>query len=143
MGLMFDPSVSGERKMEALLQASGGWLGVQDDSDINFEIVLFAEAFYNIAWRLLLLCKKDRLPGLAKVKPLGITRVRNELLVHPEETTGLVEGSFSMRLGGDGPTLKTNRPSTSKAFSDPGLYVNAEEFRDDLEGALKAYLARS
>lgn len=139
-GLMFDPTVAPENKLDALLASFGGWSGVDDASDEHFEIVAFAKAFYNAAWRLCVVCKERGLPGLEGLAPKGIVRVRNELVVHPEQTTQLIEGSFNMVLGEGGPKLKTQRPPDSTAWNDAGLYVNAEEFRDLLRAAMEAYL---
>jgi hypothetical protein len=105
------------------------------------EGIIFAEAFYSTAWRIIFIAKhkKRPLPHLNgwKNKAKGITTVRNQLLVHPENKDSLIlMPSYSW--GKNGPQFKTAR-SMGQTFdiSDRGLWINAQEFKEDFEELLQ------
>lgn len=105
------------------------------------EGMVFVEAFYFFAWRVIWIASKTKvLPGLEglKKKDKGVTLVRNALIEHPETTE---EKIFTLSYGWGGkrgPTLKDARPvGQTFEISDAGLWVNAQEFKDGLEGLLQ------
>lgn len=103
------------------------------------EGIVYAEAFYFFAWRIMLIASHptNPLPGLKalKKKAEGVRTVRNSLLVHPERDNILL---LSFSWGSEGPMLKTARP-TGDTFeiTDRGFWVNAHEFKDSLEELLR------
>jgi len=103
------------------------------------EGMVFAEAFYFFAWRIMLITHHgtNQLPGLKglKDKAEGVRTVRNDLIVHPERE-GIIMPSFSW--GNNGPTLKVARPAGQTfEIRDNGLWINAQEFKDSLEELLQ------
>jgi hypothetical protein len=105
------------------------------------EGIIFVEAFYFFAWRIIYATKPlPYLKGLKK-KAKGITIVRNCLIEHPE---GKKIYTYSYSWGNDnrGPVLKNARP-TAQSFetSDNGFWKNAKEFKDGLEELLQSALA--
>ena len=107
-----------------------------------FELELFVESFYLLAWRIRSILrhkKKYILPHLNTFEARGIRDVRNSLIEHPEDSQIFMQ-SFS--CGGDrGPVLKNGRPAGDPwKIYDKGLWVNAKEFRDNLEKLLRKAL---
>lgn len=109
------------------------------------EGIVFAEAFYFVAWRIICIAKHGTKPlphlGGMKKKAKGINIVRNQLLVHPEKQKDpIFMPSYSW--GNDGPTFKNARPA-SQTFEimDSGLWINAQEFKNDFEGLLQKAIA--
>lgn len=103
------------------------------------EGVVYAEAFYFFAWRIILIAHHhtNPLPGLKglKEKAEGVRTVRNSLIVHPEKENILL---LSFSWGSEGPMLKTARPpGDTFEITDRGFWVNAQEFRDSLEELLQ------
>jgi hypothetical protein len=90
------------------------------------QIRALADAFYYIAWRTREVIRQ--LPELKQFDPKGIRYVRNELIEHPEKPLAGWQfgGDFGVRLlvEVDGEAVVAPR--------DPGLYANANEFRDEL-----------
>ena len=105
-----------------------------------FELRLFTEAFYFFAGRLteLLSANANPFPGFKKFDPQGIRDVRNRLIQHPEKgNSRALSGGFGYG-GTAGPTLKVGRSEGQpRSLRDKGLYVNAEEFREKLDKALR------
>ncbi len=108
-------------------------------TNLLFEIELFAESFYFVAWRICSIFKHKRtntLPYLNTFEAKGIRDVRNSLIEHPEDSQ-IFRQSFM--CGGDqGPVLKNARSAGDPyEICDKGLWVNAKEFRDNLEKLLR------
>jgi hypothetical protein len=103
-------------------------------ADLAFEVELFADAFYWIAWRLREIIR--RLPGMHKFDPEGIRSVRNHIVEHPERHLKLTPARDLALSRTEGVML---RPSTFRehdASLDQGLVANAAELRDRLIAAL-------
>lgn len=110
----------------------------------SFEIRLFTEAFYYFASRLrtILRNKEEPCPLLKGFECAGVRDVRNKLLEHPEGQDSRVFG-WSWTIGtAEGPILKVDRENHQvNVFPDRGLYVNAEELKENLERELQRALA--
>jgi hypothetical protein len=93
---------------------------------------LFTECFYFIAWRLREILRL--LPGLTKFDAPGVRAVRNQLIEHPdpEAQSHLPAFQIDDKVG---PMLKPFLREGSQPI-DRGLWVNAEEFRTNLERVL-------
>jgi len=109
------------------------------------EGIVFAEAFYFFAWRIMTITDHytNPLPGLKGLKgrAKGVVIVRNCLIEHPERPE---EKIFMISYGWDsnGPKLKNVRPvGQSFEISDNGFWKNAKEFKDGLEKLLQSALA--
>lgn len=118
--------------------------GIHTDDAIVIEIQVLAEAFYYKAWRVQRVINLVLPTGLKHFKCRGVRDVRNKLLEHPESSSsGVVTGGFAFG-GVNGPTLKHGRPvRVPTAFPDAGLYINAEEYRRNLESTLESVIARA
>ena len=81
----------------------------------------------------------DTLLGKMKNKAKGINTVRNRLLMHPEgekKQEPILMTSYSW--GNDGPMFKNARPAGDTfEVRDCGLWINAQEFKDDFEELLQ------
>lgn len=111
-------------------------------NDASLELLTFTEAFYYFAHRVRQIFRKELIPGLKRFEAEGVRNVRNHLMEHPESKDG-VEAPHSWGWGKEhGPVLKAVRPVGDMRFSDPGLYVNAQELADNLEAALQRALER-
>jgi hypothetical protein len=75
---------------------------------------------------------------LRRVKAPGIRNVRNHLLQYPENAdSGAVEQNWSFG-GSNGPVIKPHAQlPRATTYKDPGLFVNAREFRDNIDAALR------
>lgn len=102
------------------------------------EGIVFAEAFYFFAWRIMTITDHhtEPLPGLKglKEKAEGVKLVRNCLIEHPENTKEKIF-TLSYGWGGkEGPILKNARlVGQTFEIEDCGLWINAQEFKDGLE----------
>jgi hypothetical protein len=109
-----------------------------------FEARLFTECFYYVAHRIrsILRSHAHPLPGLQSFEAKGVRDVRNILLEHAGQGVhDVTVPSFGFG-GPDGPAVKAVRPTAQVGkHADSGLYVNAAEFRDALENALRRELA--
>ena len=109
-----------------------------------FEIRLLTEAFYYFASRLrtVLRHKEEPCPLLEGFECAGVRVVRNTLLEHPEGQDSRVFG-WSWTVGSpEGPILKVHRENHQvDVFPDRGLYVNAQEVKENLERELQRALA--
>ena len=103
---------------------------------------LFTESFYFVAWRIYSIFKHKRtntLPYLNTFEAKGVRDVRNKLIQHPEG--GQIFTQSFMCGGDEGPVLKNARPAGQQyKISDKGLWLNAKEFRDNLEKLLRKAL---
>lgn len=105
------------------------------------EGMVFAEAFYSTAWRIICIAKHGLKPlpylqGM-KNKAKGVNDVRNHLLVHPEKHKDKIL-MISFSWGNEGPIFKNAR-SAGQTFElmDNGLWENAKEFKNDFEELLQ------
>jgi len=103
------------------------------------EGIVYAEAFYFFAWRIILIANHctNPLPGLKglKKKAKGVRTVRNCLIVHPEKENILL---ICFSWGSSGPMLKTvRRPGDTFEITDRGFWINAQEFKDSIEELLQ------
>jgi len=103
------------------------------------EGLVYAEAFYFSAWRIILITHHNTnpLPGLKplKKKSKGVRTVRNSIIVHPENKNIFLQ---SFAWGSNGPILKAGRtPGETFEITDRGLWINALEFKDSLEELLQ------
>jgi len=103
------------------------------------EGLVYAEAFYFSAWRIILIADHytNPLPGLKglKEKAKGVRTVRNSLIVHPEKGNIFLQ---SFAWASNGPILKAGRtPGETFEITDRGLWINAQEFKDSLEELLQ------
>jgi hypothetical protein len=94
------------------------------------QIRTLADAFYYIAWRTRQVIRQ--LPGLKEFEAKGVLYVRNHLIEHPEKHPHVKPVGW--RFGGDiGVQLMVEVDGElATAPGDPGLYANANEFRDEL-----------
>lgn len=110
----------------------------------QFEMELLTECFYYIAGRLrtILTSKLNPIPRLHSFECVGARDVRNKLLEHAD---GKQSEVFIQSFGWgkeNGPVLKAARYSGQEtAFPDKGLYVNAQEIKDNLERLLNRMLS--
>ncbi|MGY0236562.1 hypothetical protein [Longispora urticae] len=115
-------------------------------ADATESVQLLTESFYLFAWRLVVVLTGNKpefkFPMLEKFKDksLGVLIVRNHLIEHPEtQGQNFTQGTL---ISDDGPVLRTNTAifgadgsvrSTGDTV-DVGLYVNANQLRDELVG---------
>jgi hypothetical protein len=101
----------------------------------RFELKLSAEAFYYFAARLMKILQ--RFPHLKNFDPPGVRNVRNHLIEHSDKAcSGVTQQNWS--FGGEaGPAFKNiRRPNQERVPIDRGLFINAAEFRDNLQRKL-------
>ena len=109
-----------------------------EDFSLDERIRLLVESFYYFAHRAVVLIRRSngRLPGLKAFSPLGIIKVRNKLIEHPEAKEGVRLISLAVSEA-EGVRLKPMRRSiTEEGYVDLGLSRNAEEFRGKFEARL-------
>lgn len=116
------------------------------------EVRLFTETFYFVAWRLVQVVRARgpfSFPGVNGIRARGVSRVRNQLLQHPEHRGETGNFQQWLTLTADGPVLMSNtmivrshtgRVDPDDESRDRGLFLNADELRDELAAALKAAL---
>jgi hypothetical protein len=114
------------------------------------EVVLFTEAFYFFAWRLVEVPTGSgafAFDGFSKLEARGIRIVRNHLLQHPEKYKKNFQQSLVVTS--NGPVLKTMtvvvRSDTGKVEPeaesvDRGLFVNALELHDEIKERIRKTL---
>lgn len=106
----------------------------------EFEMKLLTEAFYYFAGRIRTILRNPQapLPGLTNFECEGVRNVRNKLLEHAEGKDSQVSIQSFGWGAANGPVLKSIRYSSQKhIFPDQGLYINAEEFRENFERLIK------
>jgi hypothetical protein len=102
-------------------------------------VLLAGEAFYYLAHRVRTILEQGRggLPGMRSLRSQGVVRVRNNLLEHANKKGGTSVFSFSV----SSPVGLRLRPlavkGTPQPYVDEGILWNANEFRTDLEDALR------
>ena len=108
------------------------------------ELITLSESAYYIAFRLKGVIngigEREDIPALKskRFNPIGVRDVRNHLLEHTEEPM------YVFATGGNhGPRLKPLDKYRGAKFVDRGLYVNIEEFLQDLVKQADAALGRS
>jgi hypothetical protein len=109
------------------------------------DIWIFTETFYFSAWRLLEILNRSKpyaFPGLGRVNARAITIVRNHLIEHPGKTGDPRDFTLSLVILSSGPALRSSsavlrldsmRIDPSPDGKDHGLFVAAEELRDEVE----------
>ena len=97
---------------------------------------LFTECFYLFAWRLRQVLRL--LPGLNAFEAKGVHTVRNQLIEHPDPKRQPLLPAFSFDHE-KGPKLKPFAPLGLEPI-DSGLWVNAEEFKSNLELLLSSHI---
>jgi hypothetical protein len=104
---------------------------------------LYAEAFYYIAHRILVLIRQSPkgLPGLQSFKADGVSRVRNNLLEHAHKKGGATIPSFSVSSAAGTRLRPVMQDDDPDRYVDEGLPANAREFRDNLTQVLLAAIA--
>lgn len=116
---------------------------VEGQKNALFELTLLTEAFYYFAGRVRTILRNTNVPlhGLGGFECEGVRNTRNKLLEHAEKPDSQVF-TRSVGCGGtQGPVLKAIRLSTqTEIFPDRGLYVNAEEFKNNLERVVRTAL---
>lgn len=120
-----DPNVP--IQMKGLTAGSGYHAGTSEPSDeeeqrLRLELEEKLESYYQSAHRVLKLF--GRVPGLAKVRGVAISRVRNELIEHPNDGA-----LYSFGAGSTGPRVKPMHRGAPK-FNDEGLVPNTQAFVD-------------
>ena len=84
------------------------WAAISASEQNSFEMEIFVEGFYYLAWRLRNVIQ--RLPGLKKFESQGVLNVRNHLIEHPEKKdSGVIHGCMSSGNKETGPVLKSTR----------------------------------
>ena len=104
-----------------------------------FEMEFFVESFYYMADRIRKVLNhktKNIFPGLRNFKAEGVCQVRNHLLAHPEDFEQISVPSIDCG-GTEGPRLKIAKSDDKAEIIDLGFWVNAREFRDNLESLLR------
>lgn len=106
-----------------------------------FHARLYAETFYYLAFRFRQILTtqnqktgKYAFPNLKSFEATGVRDVRNHLLEHPEGRTSQAFSQDHSPGGLEGPKLKID--ASKSACVDHGLFVNAAEFKQSLEGLL-------
>lgn len=94
----------------------------EEDQRLRVELEEKLESYYQSAHRVLKLF--GCVPHLKKIKCVAVTRVRNELIEHPDEGT-----LYSFGVGSEGPRVKPMHRGTPK-FNDEGLLPNTLAFVD-------------
>ena len=128
----------GQRNLLSPLTESHAWNFLSDPEyqAALFEMEFFVESFYFFADRIrsILSHKKNNiLPGLQKFDAKGVCEIRNHFLQHPEKHGMLTIQSFCTG-DEDGPRVKIARTSGEDLPpQDPGLWINAKEFKINLE----------
>lgn len=120
-----DPNVP--MQMRELVSGSAYHAGISQTSDeeeqsLQAELEENLESYYQSAHRVLKLF--GRVSCLPKIKCVAISRVRNELIEHPDDGA-----LYSFGIGSTGPRVKPMHRGTSK-FNDEGLVPNTQDFVD-------------
>lgn len=116
----------------------------QRHSSALMEIEVLRDAFYFLAFRAQQIANSGAkpMPGV-RFDARGVRNVRNLLIEHPERADPQVLMMSSAWGGKTGPVVKALREGGQEdAFVDRGLYVNAAEYRDKVERALRRAIVR-
>ena len=134
----FTDSRTWNDELKALYQTLSDSKRNQERLAVNQELMDWTEAFYYFAFRARQLLRL--LPGVKNFECVGVRDVRNHLIEHPEKQSKVFLISFGWG-GASGPAVKALRVDDQKdIFVDKGLYVNAQEFKEDLERRLRAVI---
>ncbi len=100
----------------------------------------YAEGFYYFAFRIVTISKAKQpalLPEIGEVDSSGVRTVRNKLLEHFYPDGRLAVADHWAHGGDQGPVLAAFATAgVDMSDSDQGLYVNAEQFRENFEGRI-------
>ena len=110
------------------------------DRGLLFELKLSTEAFYYFAARFIRIL--NCFPQLKSFDVPGIRNVRNHLIEHSENASGVTQQDWGYSPE-TGPALKSaaaRPPGKEHVRTDAGLFVNAAELRDRLERRLEELL---
>lgn len=108
----------------------------------SFELQLYAEVFYYVAWRLIKMLNVH-IPGFRSFECAEIRLVRNNLLEHPEKGGHIYVNTF-ISGGKSGPSIKGVRPEyQAKVFVDKGFYYNVGEFLEKMKTKLLLEIKRA
>ena len=94
----------------------------EEEQRLRVELEEKVESYYQSAHRVLKLF--GRIPDLAKIKCVAISRVRNELIEHPSDGA-----LYSFGTGSTGPRVKPLHLGNLK-FNDEGLVPTTQAFVD-------------
>lgn len=100
---------------------------LKSSNKIGFQIELYTETCYYLAFRLI--CVAAKIVGNPKIKSgsRGVILVRNQFIEHSEKNGGITTVSFG-HVGPYGPQVKPGRTASQvNPYLDPGLYKNMEE----------------
>lgn len=120
-----DPNVPIQMKGSAAASAYHAATSQPSDEEeqrLRVELEEKLESYYQSAHRVLKLF--GRIPNLAKIKCVAISRVRNELIEHPSDGA-----LYSFGAGSTGPRVKPLYRGTP-TFNDEGLVPNTQAFVD-------------
>ena len=109
----------------------------------EFEMELLTGSFYYLASRVrtIIKLKSAPMPKLQSFEAAKVRNVRNKLLEHAESKDSQVLIQSFAHGGKHGPVIKAIRSSDQvNIFPDDGLYVNAEEFKCNLERTIRTAL---
>lgn len=113
---------------------------IEKDLHLDFEIKLYCEAFYYIAFRIRNIIRYSY--GLGKsFECSGVRNVRNILIEHPEKFRYKIHNNSFESGGKDGPKINPSRNENDHTFRDPGLFINAEEFKKNLGNTLTSFVS--
>lgn len=97
------------------------------DNKVGFQIELYTEACYYLAFRLVSLVAKITRKPVIKSGAKGIVLVRNLLIEHSDKLGGITTVSFG-HVGQFGAQVKPGRVAGEEnGYHDRGLYKNLEE----------------
>jgi hypothetical protein len=99
----------------------------EEEARLRVELEEKLESYYQSAHRVLKLF--GRIPNFRKVKCIPVSRVRNELIEHPEDGA-----LYSFGTGSTGPRVKPMHRGTPK-FNDEGLVPNTRAFVEAIVAA--------
>jgi hypothetical protein len=122
------------------------------------DVSIFTEAFYHWAWRLIQVLTgkaggRYKFPGgLGRVNVPIITAVRNHLIQHPERVSGDQNFTLGLVVTSSGPVLRSlgavargdsERIEPLPESVDQGLFVAAEQLRDELQRRFDLAISRT
>jgi hypothetical protein len=122
------------------------------------DVSIFTEAFYHWAWRLIQVLTGEaggryKFPGgLGRVNVPVIKAVRNYLIQHPEKVSGDQNFTLGLVVTSSGPVLRSlggvlkgdsERMEPLPDSVDQGLFVAAEQLRDELQRRFDVAISRT
>jgi len=110
----------------------------QKDLHLDFEIKLYCETFYYIAFRIRNIVRHSYGLGKGFGCP-GVRNVRNLLIEHPEKPRYKIHNNSFESGGKNGPRFYPIRNKKDPTYQDPGLFINAEEFKLNLKNTLNSF----